>query len=114
MVSNRYTCGDKHTRVITSLNHIRSVILNQPIYPSNFWLLKIKRWLYLFPNLEHASLGFHLVDDKLGLLAQEEQDVVNKFATQFAADRSTMKTLSVGLILAINLDDFQRMPGFKA
>ncbi|EDR04290.1 uncharacterized protein LACBIDRAFT_295081 [Laccaria bicolor S238N-H82] len=114
-ILNRYIREDKHTRVITSLAHIRSVILDQriTIHPGKFSPLTIKRWLYLFPHLEHVTLSLRLLDPRLGLSAEEKRDVVTEFATQFAADRPTMKTLSVGFISAINLDDLRRMPGFK-
>ena len=49
----------RHTQTITPLGHIRSVNLNQPNNCSNF-SLTVKRWLYLFPHLEHASLSFRL------------------------------------------------------
>jgi len=101
--------GDKYAQIITSLGHIRSVDLVQSIISSHSLPLTIKSWLYLFPHLEHVSLSFHLLD----LSDEEKHDVVTEFATQIAADQPMMKTLSTGFSLAVNLDDLQRMPGFK-
>ena len=111
----RHIREDKFTRIITSLGHIRSVVLKQAITnSSNPSPLTIKRWLYLFPHLEHVSLSFPLLDARLKLSAEERHGVVTKFATQFAADRPMMKTLSADFLLPVNLDDLRRMPGFKA
>ncbi|KIJ98613.1 hypothetical protein K443DRAFT_680641 [Laccaria amethystina LaAM-08-1] len=109
----RHIHEDRSTRIITSLVHIRSVILDQSIKSTNATTLTVKRWLYLFPYLEHVSLSFCLLDARLKLSDEERLGVVNEFATQFAADRPTMKTLSVRCVLTVNLDDLRRMPGFK-
>jgi len=112
-ILERHIREDKCSRIITSLGHIRSVVLDQAnsySYPS---LLTIKSWLYLFPHLQHVSLSFRLLDARLDLSDEEMHDVVTEFATQLAADRPMMKTLSAGFSLAVNLDDLRRMPGFK-
>ncbi|EDR04288.1 uncharacterized protein LACBIDRAFT_304851 [Laccaria bicolor S238N-H82] len=110
-----YIREDKSTRIITSLAHIRSVVLNKPdpVHPGKSSPLTVKRWLYLFPHLEHVTLSFRLLDDRVKLSDEERHGVVIEFATQFAADRPTMKTLSVESLPAVNLDDLRRMPGFK-
>ena len=113
-ILKRHICEDKHTQIITPLGHIRSIVLHQPFNYCNLSPLTTKRWLYLFPHLEHVSLSFCLLDARLRLSAEEKRDVVTEFATQLAADRPMMKTLSAELLLPINLDDLWRMPGFKA
>ncbi|KIJ98597.1 hypothetical protein K443DRAFT_627635 [Laccaria amethystina LaAM-08-1] len=113
-ILNGHIHEDRFTRIITSLSYVRSVVLNQSINFYDSSLFTIKRWLYLFPHLEHVSLSFGLLDARLELSDEEKHDVVTEFATQLAADRAMMKTLSAGLSLAVNLDDLRRMPGFKA
>jgi hypothetical protein len=113
-ILNGHIREDKFTRIITTLNYIRSVVLDQSINFYDSSRLTINRWLYLFPHLEHVSLSFGLLDARLELSDEEKHDVVTKFATQFAADCAMMKTLSAGFFLAVNLDNLRRMPGFKA
>ena len=113
-ILNGYIREDEHSRVITSLVHIRSVVLDERIYPANSSPLTVRRWLYLFSHLEHASFSFRLLDARSELSGEERHDVVTEFATQFAADRPTMKTLPVKLSPVVNLDELRRMPGFKA
>jgi len=112
-ILKRHISEDKSTRIITSLGHIRSVNLDQPINSNSSSLLTIKRWLYLFPHLEHVSLSSRLLDARLESSDEERHGVVTEFATQLAADRPMMKTLSVGFSLPVNLDDLRKMPGFK-
>ena len=59
------------------------------------------------------SLSFCLLDARLELSDEERLGVVTEFATQIAADRPTMKTLSVAFLPAVDLDDLRRMPGLK-
>jgi len=112
-ILQRHIREDRFTRVITSLSHIRSVILDQLIFPGNSSPLTIKRWLYLFPHLEHVTLSFCLLDSRLELSGEERHDVFIEFATQFAADHPMMKTLSARFRLTVNLDDLRRKPGFS-
>jgi hypothetical protein len=112
-ILKRHIREDKFTRIFTSLSHIRSVVLDQPINSSTPLPLTIKSWLYLFPHLEHVSLSFRLLDARLRLSDEERHGVVTEFATQLAADRPMMKTLSAEAFLVVNLDDLRRVPGFK-
>ena len=110
----RHVREDKSTRIITSLGHIRSVVVDQPVHPGRSSPSAVKRWFYLFPHLEHVSLSFRLLCARVRVSDEERHGVVTEFATQLAADRPTVKTLSVGSLPAVNLDDLRRMPGFKA
>jgi hypothetical protein len=112
-ILQRHIREDRYTRIITSLSHIRTVVLDQP-FNSSPSPITIKGWLYLFPHLEHVDLSFRLLDARSGLSAEERHSVATEFATQFAADRPMMKTLSTELFWRVNLDDLRRMPGFKA
>lgn len=112
-ILERHIREDRYTRIITSLSHIRSVVLDQSINSSNPSPLTIKRWLYLFPHLEHVTVSLRLLDVRLGLSAEESLGVVTEFATQFAADRPMMRTLSADFFLTVNLDELRRVPGFK-
>ena len=82
----RHIHEDRYTRIITSLSNIRNVFLDQFINSSNPSPLTIKRWLYLFPQLEHVTLSFCLLDARSGLSAKERHGVMTEFATQFATD----------------------------
>ena len=60
------------------------------------------------------AFSFRLLNARVELSDEERHGVVTEFATQFAADRPTMKTLSVRSFPAVNLDDLRRTLGFKA